>query len=153
MGAVLEGFQVKRFLNDYQRWVNQQQSNASLSSIQTADELIAFITQGENELIRVTDDLVRDMALWMDVTIDEMVATFRKHKLNTRSALLFVRDNQERYLTRSHMVRCPDGHVHGIFPLDNGIDGGQMYCPYCNSEFQAPTKMHQQIVYNWIDGY
>lgn len=153
MGAVLEGFQVKRFLNDYQRWVSQQQTNTSLSSIQTADELIAFITNAENETIRVTDDLVADMEMWMDVTVDEIIATFRKHGLNTKSALLFVRENQERYLTRSHMVRCPERHVQGLFPTDNGVDGDKMYCQYCDSHFTAPAKMHQEIVYNWIEHF
>lgn len=153
MGTVLEGFQVKRYLADYQQWVNIQQANTSLSSIRTADELVSFITNAESEHIRVSDGLVRDMAMWMDVTIDEMVNTFRKHRLDTRSALLFLRENQERYFNRFHMIRCEDGHVQGLFPTDSGVDGDSMYCEYCNSEFTAPPKMHQQIVYNWIDHY
>lgn len=151
MGTVLEGFQIKRFLNDYQQWITKQQANTTLSSIRTADELVSFITHGESEYIRVPQELVREMGMWMDVTIDEIAGTFRKHKMDTRSVLLFLRENQERYLNRFHMIKCDDGHVQGLFPTTEGVDGDTMYCQYCDKDFTAPPKMHQQIVYNWID--
>lgn len=151
VGTVLGGFQIKRFLNDYQRWVSVQQANTSLSSIRTADELVSFITNAESEHIRVSVDLIRDMEMWMDVTIEEMIKTFKKHRLDTRSALLFIRENQERYLNRFHMIRCNEGHVQGLFPTNEGVDGDVMYCRYCDNEFEAPPKLHQTIVYNWID--
>lgn len=151
MGTVLEGFQIKRFLNDYQQWIIKQQANTTLSSIRTADELVSFITHGESEHIRISQELVRDMSMWMDVTIDEIAGTFRRYKLDTRSVLLFLRENQERYLNRFHMIRCEEGHVQGLFPTDEGIDGDEMYCQYCQKDFTAPPKMHQEIVYNWIE--
>lgn len=150
VGMVLERFQVKRFLNDYQRWMNEQQSNTSLSTIQTADELVSFITNAESG-IHITDELVRDMEMWMDFSIHDIVMTFRKHKLNTKSALLFLRENQERYFTLSHLVKCPEGHVHGMYPPDSGVDGDELFCRYCEAEFKAPPKLHQLVVYNWID--
>lgn len=153
VGTVVEGFQIKRFMNDYQQWIQTQQANTTLSSIRTADELVSFITHGESQHIRVSQDLVRDMGMWMDVTIDEITGTFRKHKMDTRSALLFLRENQERYLNRSHMVRCDDGHVQGLFPTNAGVDGDILHCEYCQKDFAAPPKMHQQVVYNWIEQY
>lgn len=150
MGMIIQGFQVKRFLHDYQSWVQEEQSKTSLSSIQTADELVSFITNSEESYIVVTKSLLRDMEMWMDVTVDEMVNTFKKHGIHTKSMLLFIRENQERYLERSHLIKCVEGHVQGTFPMDNGVDGDKMYCPYCEKDFVAPTKMHQQVVYNWV---
>lgn len=151
MGVVIAGFQIRRFLHDYQDWVSRQQVDTSLSSIKTADELVSFIVNAESREIQTSVDLIRDMEMWMDVTIYEMIKTFRKHRLDARSALLFLRDNQERYFTRFNLIRCHEGHVQGLFPTNEGVDGDVMYCQYCDSEFQAPQKEHQTIVYNWIN--
>ena len=149
MGVVIGGFQVRRFLHDYQHWVSQQQADTSLSSIQTADELVSFIVNAESKQIPASSGLIREMEMWMDVTVDEMIKTFKTHQLDARSTLLFLRDNQERYFTRFNLIRCNEGHVQGLFPTNEGVDGDFMYCEYCESEFQTPPKIHQTIVYNW----
>ncbi|WP_442637669.1 hypothetical protein [Rossellomorea marisflavi] len=153
MGELIEGFQVKRYLHDYQSWVQQKHAETSLSSLQTADELVSFITNSEEGYIVITTSLLREMEMWMDVTVEEMVKTFKKHNIDSKSMLLFLRENQERYLERSHLVKCDEGHVHGLFPTDNGVDGDTLYCEYCEREFIAPEKMHQLVVYNWLSNH
>lgn len=151
MSVVMEGFQVMRMYRDYQKWAEAQHVATTLSSFQSPDDLISYITHQEEQPAPIPPALIRDMNHWMDVTIDEMIATFRRHGLNTHLWLRFLRQHHSQYFTPSHLVRCPERHVVGFFPVAEGVDAEEVYCMYCKENFTAPPKMHQVVVYNWIE--
>lgn len=141
-------FIIRRFIKDFSAW-EIEYAKRYTSSMTSTNDLVSFLT-GNTMTIDLNEKNIRkELESWMDVTVEEMVASFRKQKMETKHLLLFLKENHERYFDRSHLVKCSNKHVIGTFPLDDGIDGGASFCPYCEQDVQMPEKIHQQVVYNW----
>lgn len=141
-------FIVRRFMQDFARW-EQEQIEQYTSSITSTHDLATYLTRKPLSSMSDVSGIQRELEMWTDMTVEEMVASFRKRNLDAKHFLLFLKENQNRYFDRSHMVKCSKKHVVGMFPLDDGIDGGTSYCPYCEADVEMPTKLHQQVIYNW----
>lgn len=141
-------FIVRRFIQDFARW-EQEQMEQYASSITSTHDLATYLTSKPMASLTDIRDIQRELEMWTDMTVEEMVASYRQLNLDAKQFLLFLKENQQRYFERSHMVKCPNRHVIGLFPLDDGIDGGREFCPYCEKDVEMPTKLHQQVIYNW----
>lgn len=141
-------FIIRRFIHDFAKW-EKTFIEHSYSSMTSTNEMMTHVTSENLTGDRNSSVLATELSVWMDVTMDEMVITLRKLNMDVKHVILFLKENQDRYFDRSHLVKCENKHVLGSFPIDDGIDGGKGYCPYCEMEVELPRKMHQQVVYNW----
>lgn len=140
-------FIIRRFIQDFNSW-EKSNSESYMSSMTSTNDLVTYLTSDLNTE-ETQKEMRRELEMWMDVTLEEMVSCFRKHKLEAKQLLLFLKENHDRYFERAHLVKCSEKHVMGTFPIDDGIDGGTSYCPYCEKDVAVPNKLHQQVVYNW----
>lgn len=141
-------FIIRRFIHDFALW-EKSFVEKTYSSMTSNNEILSHSTYDTLTGDKNAGSLANELSIWMDVTMDEMVITFRKLNMDVKHVILFLKENQDRYFDRSHLVQCENQHVIGSFPLDDGIDGGKGYCPYCETEVELPRKIHQHVVYNW----
>lgn len=141
-------FVVRRFLKDFASW-EQAYRNSQPSAITSTQELVSLISNNKSMSSLDAKKIKCELVMWMDVTMDEMVASFRKQQIDVKHMLLFMKENQDRYFERGCLVKCHENHVVGIFPIYEGVDGGTDYCPYCERDVEMPLKIYQEVVYNW----
>lgn len=141
-------FIIRRFIQDFSVW-EKEYVGKSISSRTSTNDFVTYLVAEGLTADMDAKTLADEMAYWMDITMEDMVFTFRKLHINVKHVLLFIKENQNRYFERSHLAKCPQKHVLGIFPTNDGMDGGKGYCPYCEKEIEFPSKMNQQVVYNW----
>ena len=98
-------FIVRRFIQDFAGW-EQEQIEQYASSITSTHDLATYLTRKPLSSISDVSGVQRELEMWTDMTVEEMVASFRKQNLDAKHFLLFLKENQDRYFDRSHLVKC-----------------------------------------------